>query len=111
MKRSLTDPTNHPLLRPERKSLATARPFSGKVHVGENRITRKNGITYVYERTAQQERKLLNWLNQRSLAQIFDWFDGPEETTVRTDAGIRRWSAESAARDRLFPELPGVSKS
>ena len=30
-----------------------ARPFSGKPHVGENRITRKNGITYVYERTTQ----------------------------------------------------------
>ena len=29
------------------------RPFSGKPHVGESRITRKNGITYVYERTTQ----------------------------------------------------------
>ena len=30
-----------------------ARPFSGKPHIGENRITRKNGVTYVYERTTQ----------------------------------------------------------
>ena len=30
-----------------------ARPFSGKPHTGENRITRKNGTTYVYERTTQ----------------------------------------------------------
>ena len=30
-----------------------AKPFSGKPHIGENRITRKNGVTYVYERTTQ----------------------------------------------------------
>ena len=66
------------------------------------------------KKTARQlelERKLLNWLNQRSLAQIFDWFDCLEETTVKTDVGVRRWSAESVARDRLFLELLGVSKS
>ncbi len=57
------------------------------------------------------EKKLLNWLNQRSLAQIFDWFDCLEETTVKTEAGIRRWTTESVARDRLFLELLGVSKS
>ena len=40
------------------------------------------------ERKAKERRKLekglLNWLKQRSLAQIFDWFDGLEETTVDT---------------------------
>ncbi len=57
------------------------------------------------------EKSLLNWLKKRSLAQIFDWFDCLEETTVKTDAGVRRWTTESVARDRLFLELLGVAKS
>ena len=57
------------------------------------------------------EKGLLNWLKQRSLAQIFDWFDCLEETTVKTGAGVRRWTTESVARDRLFLELLGVGKS
>jgi len=57
------------------------------------------------------EKQLLNWLKQRSLAQIFDWFDCLEETTVKTEAGVRRWTTESVARDRLFLELLGVAKS
>ena len=57
------------------------------------------------------EKGLLNWLKQRSLAQIFDWFDCLEETTVKTGAGGRRWTTESVARDNLFLELLGVAKS
>lgn len=57
------------------------------------------------------EKQLLNWLKQRSLAQIFDWFDCLEETTVKTEAGVRRWTTEAVARDRLFLELLGVAKS
>ena len=53
----------------------------------------------------------MNWVKQRSLAQIFDWFDCLEETTVKTGAGVRRWTTESVARDRLFLELLGVAKS
>lgn len=30
------------------------------------------------------EKGLLNWLKQRSLAQLLDWFDCLEETTVDT---------------------------
>lgn len=56
------------------------------------------------------ERSLLNWLKQRSLAQILDWYDCVEETTVKTEAGNRRWTTESVARDRLFLELLGVTK-
>ena len=63
------------------------------------------------EKRLELERKLLNWLRQRSLAQIFDWFDCLEETTVKTEAGVRRWTTESVARDRLFLELLGVAKS
>lgn len=62
-------------------------------------------------RRIELEKGLLNWLRQRSLAQIFDWFDCLEETTVKTGAGVRRWTTESVARDRLFLELLGVAKS
>ena len=56
------------------------------------------------------ERSLLNWLKQRSLAQILDWYDCVEEATVKTEAGNRRWTTDSVARDRLFLELLGVTK-
>ena len=42
---------------------------------------------------------------------LFDWFDCLEETSVKTGAGVRRWTTESVARDRLFLELLGVAKS
>ena len=66
------------------------------------------------ERKTKERRKLekglLNWVKQRSLAQIFDWSDCLEETTVNTEAGSRRWTTESVARDRLLLELLGVEK-
>lgn len=55
------------------------------------------------------EKNLKSWLEQRSLAQIFDWFDCVESTTVKTEAGIRRWTTESVARDRLFMKLMGIN--
>ncbi len=56
----------------------------------------------------QLETKLDKWLEQRSLAQILDWFDCVETTTVQTAMGSRRWSTESVARDRLFLKCLGV---
>ena len=55
------------------------------------------------------EKKLEKWLEQRSLAQILDWFDCVETTHVRTVMGNYRWSTESVARDRLFLEYLGVT--
>jgi len=55
------------------------------------------------------ENKLDKWLEQRSLAQILDWFDCIETTHVRTVMGNYRWSTESVARDRLFLEYLGVT--
>ena len=54
------------------------------------------------------EKKLEKWLEQRSLAQILDWFDCIETTHVRTAMGNYRWSTESVARDSLFLEYLGV---
>ena len=55
------------------------------------------------------EKKLDKWLEQRSLAQILDWFDCIETTTVQTAMGNHRWSTESVARDKLFMEYLGVA--
>jgi len=55
------------------------------------------------------EKKLENWLVQRSLTQILDWFDCIETTKVQTVMGSYRWSTESVARDRLFLEYLGVN--
>ena len=54
------------------------------------------------------EKKLNSWLEQRSLAQILDWFDCIETTVVKTTMGTNRWSTESVARDRLFLQRLGV---
>ena len=54
------------------------------------------------------ENNLNKWLEQRSLAQILDWFDCIETTNVQTAMGTHRWSTESVQRDRLFLEYLGV---
>jgi len=54
------------------------------------------------------EKKLKNWLAQRSLVQILDWFDCIETTKVQTAMASYRWSTESVARDRLFLKYLGV---
>ena len=56
------------------------------------------------------EKKLDNWLEQRSLSQILDWFDCIEKTDVQTAMGKYRWSTESVARDQLFLKYLGVNK-
>jgi hypothetical protein len=59
-------------------------------------------------RVIKLEKKLENWLAQRSLAQILDWFDCIETTRVQTAMGNYRWSTESVARDKLFLKYLGV---
>jgi hypothetical protein len=54
------------------------------------------------------EKNLDKWLEQRSLAQILDWFDCIETTNVQTPVVNYRWSTESVARDRLFLKYLGV---
>lgn len=56
------------------------------------------------------EKKLDNWLEQRSLSQILDWFDCIETTDLQTAMGKYRWSTESVARDQLFLKYLGVNK-
>ncbi len=59
----------------------------------------------------QLEQQLKNWISQRSLAQILDWFDCIETTERQTAMGTHRWSTESVARNRLFLKYLGVRKS
>lgn len=59
---------------------------------------------------AEQEmrKKLLTWLENRSLAQILDWFDCVEETTVAGKAGEIRWRTETVEQARYFLSLLGM---
>ena len=55
-----------------------------KIKAMKSALGKEDGLKT--EKRLELERKLLNWLKQRSLAQIFDWFDCLEETTVKTPA-------------------------
>lgn len=59
----------------------------------------------------KKEKDLLRWLNNMSVAKLFDWFDAVQETTVNTSMGRARWRTETIARDRLFLTMLGVMKS
>ncbi len=56
------------------------------------------------------EENLKKWLDQHSIAQILDWFDCIETTSIQTSMGAMRWSTEAIARDKLFLSLLGVTK-
>lgn len=48
------------------------------------------------------KRKLLNWINQRSLFRQLEWFDAIETVEVHVGLVAKRWSTETTKRDRLF---------
>ena len=50
---------------------------------------------------------LASWLENRSLAQILDWFDCVEQTSVQTTAAKIRWKTETIQRDKYFLKLLG----
>ncbi|NCC51783.1 MAG: transposase, partial [Spartobacteria bacterium] len=73
-----------------------------RANLGKNAIGKTKALMTL-------EMKLDKWLEQRSLAQIMDWFDCVETTNVQTAMGNYRWSTESVARDKLFLERLGVN--
>ena len=74
-----------------------------QAQLGQNR-ERKNA------KRQKLEKQLDKWLDNHSFAQIMDWFDCIETTTVKTEKAQTRWSTESVERDRLFLEMLGVTK-
>ncbi|MCQ2379768.1 MAG: transposase [Victivallaceae bacterium] len=56
------------------------------------------------------EKKLADWLDAHSVAQIMDWFDCIETTTCQAASKEVRWSTESVARDKLLLTKLGVIK-
>lgn len=56
------------------------------------------------------EIKLQKWLENHSFAQIMDWFDCVETTSVKTETVNTRWSTETTEQDRLFLSMLGVRK-
>ena len=61
------------------------------------------------EKEKKLRRDLANWLENRSLAQILDWFDCVEQTSVQSKAAKIRWSSEITQRDRYFLKLLGFN--
>ena len=49
-----------------------------------------------------KELGLKRWLEQRSIAQILDWFDCHEDARLSTPPATARWTTENTERDRLF---------
>ena len=78
-----------------------------KIQEVRTRLKNKDGKT---KALVKLEENLDKWLEQRSLAQILDWFDCTETTDVQTSAVKYRWSTESVARDKLFLSYLGVLK-
>lgn len=54
-------------------------------------------------------KKLNNWLRNRSLNQVLDWYECTERTTVSTPVARKRWTTEFIAQDRLFLQRLGVA--
>ncbi len=54
------------------------------------------------------EKQLAQWIDSHSVAQIYDWFDCVETTTIQNESSKVRWSTESISRDKLFLQYLGV---
>lgn len=54
------------------------------------------------------EKKLKNWVQQRSITQILEWFDAVTENRISTPYARRRITTESTTRDQLFLKKLGV---
>lgn len=80
--------------------------------IGKVREIKELLANWLVEKEKKSEKskaeKLLSWLDNRSLAQILDWFDCIEETTVASKAGEIRWKTESIERDKFFLSLLGM---
>lgn len=80
--------------------------------IGKVREIKELLVKWLVEKEKKSEKskaeKLLSWLDNRSLAQILDWFDCIEETTVASKAGEIRWKTESIERDKFFLSLLGM---
>ena len=77
-----------------------ARPFSGKSHTGENRIARKNGITYVYERTTKynpETRKTMT-ISTRLIGKIMPGETEMVATRHRKPNGYRKMKTDTMRR-------------
>ena len=62
------------------------------------------------QKQLKMEVKLQKWLENHSFAQIMDWFDCIETTSVKTETVNARWSTETTEQDRLFLSMLGVRK-
>lgn len=62
------------------------------------------------KKNLQDEKGLLDWLEDMSIERLFAWFDCIEETSVNTNMGRHRWRTETISRDQMFLRKLGVIK-
>ena len=86
----------------------------------ENEILRvKNSLLEkndVYDKTkpktnTDDEKKLLSWLDSRSVVRILNWFDAYDRVDISIKLRLKRWSTPITQRDRMFLEKLGVIPS
>ena len=72
-------------------------------------LGKKNGDPkHDLDENLKAEKRVLSWLNNKSLHQILLWFDAIETTTIRHNKKVYSWTTELTARDRLFLEKLGM---
>ena len=54
------------------------------------------------------EKKLWNWLDSRSIVRILNWFDAYDRVDISVKLRLKRWSTPNTERDRLFLQKLGV---
>ena len=55
-----------------------------------------------------EESKLLNWMDDRSVVRILNWFDAYDAVDISIKLKLKRWSDPVIKRDRLLLEKLGV---
>ncbi|MCI6287633.1 MAG: hypothetical protein MR727_02725 [Lentisphaeria bacterium] len=73
--------------------------FAKKIKAVRQKLDEREGLS---QAEISMNKKLAQWIDSHSIAQIFDWFDCIETTTIKTKAGNIRWSTESIARGANF---------
>ena len=83
--------------------------FSKKLNELKSILGVKNGDEkHDLKDNLTKEKALKNWLNNKSIQEIFEWFDAIEKTDVSTPFAKKTWTTETIDRDKLFFQKLGI---
>ena len=79
----------------------------------KNSLLEKNDVhsEFRVKKITDDEKKLLNWLDSRSIVRILNWFDAYDRVDISIKLRLKRWSTSNTKRDRMFLEKLGVIPS